>query len=460
MDDSLLLHRIHFAFTIMYHYLFPQLTIGLALIMTVFKTLALRTGDPVYHESARFWIRVFGINFVFGVVTGIPMEFQFGTNWARFSSAAGGVIGQTLAMEGMFAFFLESAFLGLLIYGEDKVSEFFHWLCTVLVSLGSWMSAWFIVATNAWMQHPVGYTLTEDGEIVLNDILALFTNPWLFWQFPHVILGCITTGAFVVAAIGAFYTLRGTHERHARIFLKTAVAVGGCSTVLLAVPTGDGQAKLLYRHQPITFAAMEGHFYTEKGAPIILIGQPDVAARKIDNPVKVPGMLSFLTHQRWDAEIKGLVEFPEDEWPDNIPLLYYSYHIMAGLGTIMIGVMGVGAFLWWRGTMFTARWWLWSVMLCFPFPYIANTAGWMTAELGRQPWLIYGLMRTSDGHSENVSAGNVLFSLMGFMGMYALLSVIFVFLMTHEVERGPVGKPESKGSDEKRSIAPDESDPE
>ena len=191
------------------------------------------------------------------------------------------------------------------------------------------------------------------------------------------------------------------------------------------MPTGDMQAKMLYKHQPITFAAMEGLFHSEKGAPVVLIGQPDMKAKKIDNPIAIPGLLSFLTHQRWNAEIKGLLEFPEEDWPDNIPLLYYSYHIMAGLGTIMIAVMGTGCILLWRKKIFSSRWWLWLLMLCFPFPYIANTAGWMTAELGRQPWLIYGLMRTVDGYSDNVSSGNVLFSLLGFAGMYALLVSTF-----------------------------------
>ena len=438
MDDSLLIHRIHFAFTIIYHYLFPQLTMGLAFFIAIIKTLELRTGNHVYHEAAQFWIRIFGINFAFGVVTGIPMEFQFGTNWSRFSSAAGGVIGQTLAMEGVFAFFLESAFLGILVYGEKKVSRFTHWACTILVCLGSWLSAYFIVATNAWMQHPVGYTIKDDGEIVLQSFVALLTNPWLVWQFPHVILGSVTTAAFVVGAVGALYLLRGDHDDHARIFLRFAVIIGLVSSILLAMPTGDMQAKLLYKYQPITFAAMEGLFNTEQGAPVVLIGQPDVKNRKIDNPIKIPGLLSFLTHKRWNAEIKGLTEFPEKDWPDNIPLLYYSYHIMAGLGTIMMTVMGIGCFLLWRKKLYESRWWLWIIMLCFPFPYIANTAGWMTAELGRQPWLIYGIMRTAEGYSEHVSTGNVLFSLLGFMGMYALLSILFIFLMTHELAHGPV----------------------
>ena len=437
MEDSFFIHRIHFAFTIIYHYLFPQLTMGLALFIFIIKTIAFRTGEEIYHDAARFWIRIFGINFAFGVVTGIPMEFQFGTNWARFSTAAGGIIGQTLALEGTFAFFLESAFLGILVYGEKRVSAFTHWMCTLLVFIGSWLSAYFIVCTNAWMQHPVGYSINEDGEFVLNNFFALLSNPWVIWQYPHVMLGSVTTSAFVVGAVGAYYLLNGSHREHARIFVKLAAILGFISCCLLAMPTGDMQAKLLYKHQPITFAAMEGLFRTEKGAPMVLIGQPDVENRRIDNPIEVPKLLSFLTHKRWNAEIKGLEEFPEENWPDNIPLLYYAYHIMAGLGTVMMAVMGIGCILLWRKKITTSRWWLWMILLCFPFPYIANTAGWMTAELGRQPWLIYGLMRTVEGYSENVSSGNVLFSLLGFMGLYSLLSVLFILLMAHEINRGP-----------------------
>ena len=263
MDDSFLLHRIHFAFTIIYHYIFPQLTMGLAFIIATMKMVELRTGSQLYHDAAQFWIRIFGINFVFGVVTGIPMEFQFGTNWSRFSQAAGGVIGQTLAMEGVFAFFLESAFLGLLVYGEKHVSRATHCVSAIVVCLGTWLSAYFIVATNAWMQHPVGYRLTENGEIILNNFTELLTNPWLVWQYLHTILGSLTTAAFVVGAVGALFLLRGNHEKYARIFLRFAVVIGFISTCLLAVPTGDMQAKMLYKYQPITFAAMEGLFHTE-----------------------------------------------------------------------------------------------------------------------------------------------------------------------------------------------------
>jgi cytochrome d ubiquinol oxidase subunit I len=250
-------------------------------------------------------------------------------------------------------------------------------------------------------------------------------------------IGSVVTASFVVASIAAAYLLLGRHQEQAAVFLKLAVPVGALAALLMAFPTGDGQGKLVAHHQPVTLAAMEGHFHTQEGVPIVLIGQPDMDELKLDNPIYVPRMLSFLTYQRWDAEIKGLLDFPKDQWPDNIPLLYYSYHVMVGLGTIFIAVMAACAVLLWRKRLFETRWALWILTMMLPFPYIANTAGWMTAELGRQPWVIFGLMRTADGHSANVSAGNALFSLIGFMGMYTVLSILFLFLMYRQIDHGP-----------------------
>jgi cytochrome d ubiquinol oxidase subunit I len=445
MESALLIHRLHFAFTVTFHYLFPQLTMGLALLIVWLKTIAYRRNDPLYHQAARFWAKIFGINFVLGVVTGIPMEFQFGTNWSHFSRFAGGVIGQTLAMEGMFAFFMESAFLGLFLYGEKRLSPKAHWLSSIAVFVGSWMSGYFIIATDAFMQHPAGYFTAPDGSAQLSSFWQLVLNPWAWWQYAHNMSGAAITGAFVMAAIGAFYLLWGKWTDHARLFVKTGVIAGCIFSILQLFPTGDGQGKMVATHQPATLAAMEGLFHGQTAAPVVLMGQPDVPRAKIDNPLQVPGMLSMLTYRRWDAHVKGLDAFPKEDWPDNIPLLYFSYHIMVGLGTIFIAVMAVSAFLLFRGRLYHARWMLWILMLSAPFPYIANTAGWMTAELGRQPWLVYGLMRTQDGYSKTVSAGNGMFTLLGFMGMYTVLAILFLFLIHREIEAGPAGHIEPAG---------------
>jgi cytochrome d ubiquinol oxidase subunit I len=443
MDSAVLIDRLQFAFTVTFHYLFPQLTMGLAPLIVVLKWLALRRNDPVCNDAARFLARIFGINFIIGVVTGIPMEFQFGTNWSHFSRFAGGVIGHTLAMEGMFAFFLESAFLGLFLFGEKRLSPKAHWWTAVAVSLGSWLSGFFIIATDAWMQHPVGYVRSADGSAQLNSFWELILNPWAWWQYAHNMSGAVITGAFAMAAVGAFYLLSGRHQEHGRLFVRVGVVAGLIATVLQLFPTGDAQGRLVSEYQPATLAAMEALFESGPGAPLVIIGQPNVPERKIDNPLAVPRMLSFLTYRRWEAEVRGLNAFPPDTWPDNIPLLYYSYHIMVGLGSIFIAVMVLAAFLLWRGKLFESRRMLWVLLLSLPFPYIANTAGWMTAEIGRQPWLVYGVMRTADGYSKLVSAGNGLFTLIGFMGMYTVLGILFLFLVRREIEHGPVGRPEA-----------------
>jgi cytochrome d ubiquinol oxidase subunit I len=437
LETGLFLHRFHFAFTVTFHYLFVQLTLGLTLLIFIFKTLALKTGDERYNRAAHFWAKIFAINFALGVVTGIPMEFQFGTNWSRFSKAAGGVIGHTLAMEGLYSFFLESSFLGLLLFGEKMLGRFGHWFSALAVWVGSWLSGYLIVATDAWMQRPLGYALGPGGEIQLSSWWALIFNNWAFWQFWHTIAGAVTTGAFAMAGVGAFYLLLRKHQEQASLYLKLGVTVGIISAIIVAFPTGDQQGMLVARHQPATLAAMEAHFETGAPAPMAIMGQPDVERKRLDNPFMVPGMLSFITAKRWDAEVKGLYAFPPDQWPTNIPLLYYSFHIMVGLGTIFIAIMGVAFVLLRMGRLESFRPMLWAVMLATPLPYIANTAGWMTAELGRQPWLIYGLMRTDAGSSVTVTAGNTLFTLLGFMGMYTLLALLGCFMIWRELEHGP-----------------------
>jgi cytochrome bd ubiquinol oxidase subunit I len=437
LEDALTIHRLHFAFTITFHYIFPQLTMGLALLLVYLKTKALRTGDEHYNHAARFWGRIFGINFAVGVVTGIPMEFQFGTNWAEFSRTAGGVIGQTLAMEGVFSFFLESTFLGLFLFGEKRLGRIGHWWAAFLVFLGSWLSGFFIVATNAWMQYPVAYQRDSNGTIQLSGFWSLLDSKWALWEYAHTMLGAVQTGCFVMAAVGAFYLLTRRNEIYGRIFVKGGVLVGAFAALLQLFPTGDMQGKMIAYNQPVTLAAMEGLFSSESGAPIAIIGQPNIQQRRLDNPIVIPNMLSFLTYRQWEAKIRGLNDFPQDQWPDTIPLLYFSYHVMVGLGTIFIAVMVLSAFLLRGARLYRANWMLWLLMLCVPFPYIANTAGWMTAELGRQPWLIYGVMRTQHGFSPRVNAGNAWFTLIGFMGMYSVLAILWLFLVYREIEDGP-----------------------
>ena len=437
LSDPAFWSRFQFGFTLTYHYLFPQLTMGLAWFLVYWKWRALRTGDEKYNDAVRFWAKIFGLNFAVGVVTGIPMEFQFGTNWAGFTRYAGGVIGQTLAMEGMFAFFLESAFIGALIWGEKRLGPRYHFMAAVAVALGSWISAFFILVTNAFMQHPVGYGVEADGSLGITSLGSYLLNPWALVQFAHNQLAALVTGSFVVAAVGAFYTLRGRHPVQARLYLRAGTVVGLIASMLVAFPTGDQQAKMVGNHQPVTLAAMEGRFVGGPMAGVAVIGQPNVAARRLDNPVEIPGALSFLAYGTLQSYVHGLQEYPEATWPDNIELLYYSFHLMITLGTLFILLMAYAGFQNWRGRLETSTGLLWVLMLAFPFPYIANTLGWMTAELGRQPWLVYGLFRTSQGYSKVVSSGDTIFTLIGFIGLYFMLGLLFLYLVGREIGSGP-----------------------
>ena len=438
MEDMLFYDRMQFAFTITFHYLFPQLTMGLSLMIVYFKWKFLRTKIDKYNDASKFWMKIFALNFAMGVVTGIPMEFQFGTNWAKFSELTGGIIGQTLAMEGMFSFFLESSFLGLFLFGEKLLGHKLHFLTGFLVFLGSWASGYLIIATHSWMQYPVGYEVLKNGKFVLNNFGALFSNPWLLPSYLHNQAASLVTSSFVVSAIGAFYLLNNKHNQFGKLFVKTGVIFGLISSLLVAFPTGDLVAKNVVKHQPITFAAMEGIFETEDGgSEIVLIGQPNMLEQKLDNKIAVPNILSFLTYQKWDAQIKGLNDFDKKNYPTNVPGLYYAYHIMVGLGTIFIGLMLLAMVQLFRKKLYKTKWILWSLMFMLPFPYIANTTGWYTAELGRQPWLVYNLLRTADGASPTVSAGNTLFTLLGFIGLYLLLGLLFLMLAGKIINKGP-----------------------
>lgn len=437
LSDPAFWSRLQFGFTITYHYLFPQLTMGLAWFLVYWKWRALRTGDERYNKAVRFWAKIFGLNFAVGVVTGIPMEFQFGTNWSGFSRYAAGVVGQTLAMEGMFAFFLESAFVGALIWGEKRLSPRLHFLAAIAVATGSWLSGFFILVTNAFMQHPVGYKIEAVGSLGIASVTGYLLNPWGLIEFAHNQMAALVTGSFVVAAVGAFYSLRGLHRTQAQLYLRAGTRIALLASLLVAFPTGDQQAKMVGKHQPVTLAAMEGRFQGGSRAGVALVGQPNVAARRLDNPIEIPGALSFLAYGHFGSYVRGLEEFPQNTWPDNVELLYYSFHLMITLGTLFIVLMACANFQNWRGRLESSSSLLWVLMLAFPFPYIANTLGWMTAELGRQPWLIYGLFHTYDGYSKIVSGGNVVFTTIGFVGLYFVLGLLFLYLVGREISHGP-----------------------
>jgi cytochrome bd ubiquinol oxidase subunit I len=442
LEDALTVARLQFAFTVVYHYLFPMFTMGLALLIFILKSMYMRSGNELHNKAARFWGKIFAVSFVMGVVTGIPLEFQFGTNWAAFSVFAGDLIAQTLAMEGAFAFFLESAFVGLFLFGEQRFGQRVHWFSSLMVFFGTWASAYFIITTNSWLQHPVGYKMLDNGNIEMNNLWAILTNPYMFAQYAHNMGGAVVCGSFVMAGLGAYYLLARRDEEYGRLFVTLGVTIGVIASIWQLVPSGTITAETVAEHKPVTLAAMEGHFRTGQNPDLVFIGQPNVEEGRIDNAIALPSGLSFLLYQNWTTEVKGLDSFPRKNWPDNIPLLYYSYHVMVGLGTIFIGIMVIAVvLLFWRRTLFRFRPGLWVLMLATPFPFIANTAGWLTAELGRQPWLAYGLFRTSEGVSPQVSSGSVFFTLIGFMGMYLIMGLLYILLMAREVAHGPEPEP-------------------
>ncbi|HWF36148.1 MAG TPA: cytochrome ubiquinol oxidase subunit I [Solirubrobacteraceae bacterium] len=452
MSSYVLVDRLQFAFTVTFHYMFPILTMGLGLFIAYLKSVSYlgrpdrrlrllrRTDDQrdAHESAARFWAKIFAVTFAVGVVTGIPLEFEFGTNWAAFSNYAGGVIGQTLAMEGTFSFLLESAFLGVFLYGMNRVGPRAHWISALAIFVGSWLSGFFIIATDAFMQHPAGYTGTGKS-VHLKSFWALLTNPWLIWQYPHNMSGAALTGAFVLAAMGAFYLLLGRHEHFARLCVTVGVVGALIFGILQIFPTGDQSAKNVYHDQPVTFASMEGAFKTEQGAPLVIIGNPNTQTRQLEDTIALPHFLSFLTTHHFTSVVRGLDSFPTSLWPSSVPLVYYAYHIMVGLGTLLALLAVIATYLLWRRKLFSNRKVLWALMIAFPFTYIANIAGWITAEVGRQPWVAYGLLRTSAGASpsQSVPAGIGIFTLLGFLGIYIFIAMLYVLLIVRIIARGP-----------------------
>lgn len=437
--DIVLADRLQFAFTIMFHYLFPITTMGIAPFVAWFTWRAYRTAGPETARAASFWTKIFTINFAIGVVSGIPMEFQFGTNWATFSAKAGSVVGQPLAMEGVYAFFLESIFLGALFYARRAQPNRFQAVSAIFVWLGSWLSGFFIVATDAWMQHPVGFTRGSDGSFQMGSLWAVLTSPFAWWQYVHVIAGALVTGGFVVAGIGAYYLLAKRETPIAQRFVRTGAIVALVFSMLAVFPTGDRNSANVTEYQPVKLAAMEGLFETTNGAPLAIIGMPDLTHKKLIDPVFVPDILSFLAYGNFKANVKGLNAYATELWPP-VELTYYAYHVMVGLGTIFVGIAVLAVFFLWRKMLFRLPLMLWALMLVMPFPYIANEAGWMTTEVGRQPWIIYGLMRTSEAASPNVVSGETIFTLIGFIGMYFTLGVLFLYLVLREIAIGPSGE--------------------
>lgn len=437
--DVVSLSRAQFAFTVMFHYLFPPLSIGLGGILVFFEAIYLRTGDRDYEALTRFFTKIFAVNFALGVASGIVMEFQFGTNWSTYSRFVGDVFGSALAAEGIFAFFLESGFLAVLVFGWDRVSPRMHFFSACMVWFGSIFSAVWIVVANSWQHTPAGFHIVGEGSDAraeITDFWALVFNPSSVDRLIHVLLGSFLTGAFVVMSISAYYVLRGRHERLANKAFTVALLYGFLASVAIGL-SGHSQARLLHTTQPAKLAAFEGHFETGSGgAPLTIIGWPDTTAKETKYAVLIPNLLSFLVHDDPHRPVTGLDQFPEDEWP---PLLvpFLSYRLMVGMGVFMLGLTAIGLFLRWRGTLVENRF-LMRIFVGSVFaPYIANQTGWVSAEVGRQPWVVYGLLRTTDAVSPSVSGAETLISIVMFGFIYLLLGALWIFVMNSKIQHGP-----------------------
>jgi cytochrome d ubiquinol oxidase subunit I len=479
--DAEILARVQFAFTVAFHYIYPPLSIGLGIVLVVMEAIWLKTGNPLYHNMARYWTRVFALTFAIGVATGIVMEFEFGTNWATYSRFVGDIFGSALAAEGIFAFFLESGFLAILLFGWNKVGPKLHFFATCMVCFGAHFSAIWIVVANSWMQTPAGYHLetTVNGQsvrlpaehilteadlgsvrAVIDDFWAMVFNPSSVDRLIHVVLGAWMAGAFLVISISAFYLLRKRHLDFAKASMKVGLAVGTIATLLQMV-SGDFTAKGVLKNQPAKFAALEGVYQTEVRAPMTVIGWVDPVNETVQG-LKIPGLLSFLSYEDVNATVTGLHNIPSDDflkarypnaspeeiskirrsyWPP-VPATFQFYHIMISIGVALLVIVIIALFLLWSGRLFKTdskltRAFLWVLVFSVLGPQIANQAGWFTAELGRQPWIVYELLKTSEALSKVVTANHILASLIMFAFVYLLLFLVFIFLLTRKIQHGP-----------------------
>jgi cytochrome d ubiquinol oxidase subunit I len=436
--DVEILARIQFAFTVAFHYIYPPLSIGLGLLMVIFEGSFLRTGKEVYHKLARFWTKIFALTFGIGVATGIVMEFEFGTNWAVYSRFVGDIFGSALAAEGLFAFALESGFLGILIFGWNRVSKRMHFIATLGVWLGSMFSAVWIVVANSWQQTPAGFHLVGEGMNVraeVTDFWAMVFNPSSVDRLTHTWIGAFLAGGFLVVSVHAWYLLKGKHIDISKTALKIAMPFVMVVSLLQLV-TGHHSADGVAENQPAKLAALEGHYKDTAAADMYIMGWVDQENQKVSG-FKVPGGLSFLLEYDFEHPVPGLNAFPEDERPKQVNAVFQFYHLMVAIGMTLIGLGLLGTFMVWRGKLWDNKLLLRIFVLSAILPQLANQFGWFAAEMGRQPWVVYGLLRTSEAFSLAVSQSQLVFSLILFAVIYTLLFSLFVYLLNKKIKHGP-----------------------
>lgn len=438
--DVEILSRVQFAFTIAFHYIYPPLSIGLGVLLVIMEGMYLKTGNKLYEQMTKFWVKIFALTFAMGVASGIVMEFEFGTNWATYSRFVGDVFGSALAAEGIFAFFLESGFLAVLVFGWNKVSPKMHFFATIMVSFGSMLSAVWIVVANSWQQTPAGYHIVGEGinaRAEITDFWGMVFNPSSMERLSHVLSGAWLAGAFMVLSVSAYYLLRKKHVEFAKSSFKIALGLALFAS-LFQLFTGHRSAVGISETQPAKLAAFEAHYDSSAVGDLYLFGWVNDANQEVKFGFKIPGMLSYLIYGDSKKPVTGLNAFkPEDRPPVNI--VFQSYHLMVAIGFGLIALSLIGVFMLWRGKLFEKRWLLWIFVFSVLGPQIANQLGWISAEVGRQPWIVYNLLRTSEALSKVVTANQVMFSLILFTLVYLLLFILFIYLLNEKIKHGPEG---------------------
>jgi len=438
--DVVTLSRIQFALTSGFHYLYPPLSIGLSLMIVIMEGIYIKKRDPRYRKIAIFWTKLFALSFALGVATGLVQLFAFGNNWSIYSRFVGDVFGSALAAEGVFAFFLEAGFVGLMLFGWNRVKPGIHYLATICVAFGAHFSATWIVAANSWMQTPAGYRIVGSGSEMraeLTDFWAMIFNPSFLDRLTHVLIGCWLTGAFMVISVSAYYLLKKRHVDFAKRSMRWGLIIA-VVMVLLQLVSADSSARIVAKYQPTKLAAMEGIFETTSDAPMNLVGWVDQSSRSV-KAIKVPGLLNILVNRDLHTPVVGLDQYPETDWP-KVNMVFQSYHLMIYMWGGMCLAAILGLIMWKRKTFEKAKWSLRFMVFSVCFPFIANEAGWFTAELGRQPWVVWNLMRTTQGASPSVDKGMVIGSLIMFSVIYIFLFALFIFLLNRKIQDGPEAK--------------------
>lgn len=436
--DVEILSRIQFAVTIAFHYLYPPLSIGLGVLLVIMEGMYLKTKNKLYEQMTKFWVKVFALTFAMGVASGIVMEFEFGTNWAAYSRFVGDVFGSALAAEGIFAFFLESGFLAVLVFGWNKVSPRVHFFSTVMVSFGSMLSAVWIVVANSWQQTPAGFHIVGEGmnaRAEITDFWAMVFNPSSMERLSHVLSGAWLAGSFFVLSVSAYYLLKNRHIEFAKASFKIAILLALFASLFQLV-SGHRSAIGVSENQPAKLAAFEAHYDSSAPGDLYLFGWVNESEQKVNVGIKFPGLLSYLIYGSLSKPVTGLNAFPPSDRPP-VNMVFQSYHIMVAVGFGLIALSLLGIFFWWQGTLFDKKWLLWIFVFSVLGPQIANQLGWITAEVGRQPWIVYGLLRTSEGLSKVVAENQVWFSLILFTVIYFLLFILFIYLLNEKIQHGP-----------------------